>query len=83
MKLKTNSIITLDNQERYLVLNETTIDNKEYYLVMGIDENNNTIASKVAIFESEYTDSSTYVIKIEDKEKISNIMNELKKTIQK
>ena len=83
MKLQTNSIITLDTRERYLVLNKKILDNKEYFLVMGIDENNNTIASKVAIFESDYSEQDTYVIKIEDKEKNSIIMNELKKTMQK
>ena len=83
MKLQTNSIITLDTRERYLVLNKAILDNKEYFLVMGIDENNNTIASKVPIFESDYSEQDTYVIKIEDKEKISIIMNELKKTMQK
>lgn len=82
MKLTTNSIITIDTKERYLILNEVNVDNHEYFLVMGLDDNNNTIASKVAIFESDYSDEDTYVIKIEDRKMISKIMNELKKEMQ-
>ena len=82
MKLTTNSIITIDTNERYLILNEAIVDNHEYFLVMGLDDNNNTISSKVAIFESDYDGEDTYVIKIEDREMISKIMNELKKEMQ-
>ena len=78
MKLTTNSIITIETKERYLILNKAVVDNHEYFLVMGLDDNNNTITSKVAIFESDYSDDDIYVIKIEDRDKISLIMQELK-----
>ena len=82
MKLTTNSIITIDTNERYLMLNKAIVDNHEYFLVMGLDDNNNTIASKVAIFESDYSEKDTYVIKVEDREKINLIMQELRKDMK-
>ena len=38
MGLKTNTIITLENNEKYVVLNETMYGGTKYFLVMGIDE---------------------------------------------
>ena len=83
MKLKTNSIITIDTKERYLVLNKTEVRNKTSFLVMGIDENNNTIASKVAIFEEDASGEDIFVTKVEDKEIISSVMKKLKEEMQK
>ena len=39
MGLKTNTIITLENQEKYVVLNETMYGGIKYFLVMGVTDN--------------------------------------------
>lgn len=82
MEIRINTIITLDNQERYMVLNQTTYEGKEYFLVMGIDENREVISSKVAIFVSEHEGEDIYVTKVEDNDLMVKITNLLKSQIK-
>ena len=51
MGLSTNTIVVLENQERYIILNQTMYTGKKYFLAMGIDENKELITSKVVILE--------------------------------
>ena len=82
MEMKINTIITLDNQERYMVLNQTSYENQDYYLVMGMDGNNEVISSKVAIFSSEKEGNDLYVTKVEDNDLLVKITNLLKSQIK-
>ena len=75
--IRTNTIITLENQERYLILNETNYQNSHYFLVMGMDANKEVISSKVAIFK-EHIKEDIYIEKIED----SNLIMELTKQMK-
>lgn len=78
MKVKVNTIISLSNQERYMVLNETTWNQKHYFLVMGIDEKKEIIQSKVAIFEEILEDGNIFVEKVEEPKLIIELTNLLK-----
>ena len=78
MKIQINSIITLENQEKYMVSNETFYEGKHYYLVMGMDENKEIISSKVAIFLEEIIDEDVYVSKVEDSKLIIELTKLLK-----
>ena len=78
MKIQINSIIILENQEKYMVLNETFYEGKHYYLVMGMDENKEIISSKVAIFLEEIIDEDVYVSKVEDSKLIIELTKLLK-----
>ena len=51
MGLKTNTIITLENQEKYVVLNETMYGGVKYFLVMGVTDNGDIVSDKVKILE--------------------------------
>ena len=82
MEMKINTIITLDNQERYMVLNQTTYENQDYYLVMGMDENNEVISSKVAIKTKKKEGEDIYVTKVEDNDLMVKITNLLKSQIK-
>lgn len=75
--IRTNTIITLENKERYLVLNETNYQDNHYFLVMGMDANKEVISSKVAIFK-EHKKDDIYIEKIED----SNLIMELTKQMK-
>ena len=81
--MKINTIITLDNQEKYMVLNSTVYENSNYYLVMGMDENNEVISSKVAIFKAENEGEDIYVTKVEDNDLMVTITNLLKSQIRR
>ncbi len=75
--IKTNTIITLENKEKYLVLNEVTYISEHYFLVMGVDNNKEVISSKVAILK-EHIKEDIYVEKIED----SKLIKELTKLMK-
>jgi len=78
MQIKMNTIITLSNGERYMVLNETSLNFVRYFLVMGIDENKEIIQSKVAIFQEVLENNLLFVEKIEDPKLIIELTNLLK-----
>ncbi len=81
MEIKSNTIITLENDERYMVLNETTFEQEKYYLVMGVDQNKEIIQSKVAIFKEEQENNETYVTKVEDSNEIVKLTQEFKEQV--
>ena len=81
MGLKINTIITLENKEKYVVLNETTYENNKYFMVMGIDEQKQIIASKVAIFKEVVENNNTYIVKVKDNGLISKLTKILKEQI--
>lgn len=81
MGLKINTIITLENKEKYVVLNETTYENNKYFMVMGIDEQKQIIASKVAIFKEVVENNNTYIVKVKDNDLISKLTKILKEQI--
>ncbi len=81
MEIKSNTIITLENDERYMVLNETTYEQEKYYLVMGVDQNKEIIQSKVAIFKEEQENNETYVTKVEDSNEIVKLTQEFKEQV--
>ena len=82
MEIRINTIITLDNQERYMVLNQVNYEGKDYFLVMGVDDNKEVISSKVAIMMSEKDGEDTYVSKVEDNDLMATITNLLKSQIK-
>ena len=82
MEIKVNTIITLENGEKYVVLNETMYQNNKYYLVMGMDDNKEVIQSKVAIFEQVKINEEVYVEKVNDSKLIIELTNLLKSQIE-
>ena len=66
MKIRTNTIITLENNEQYMVLNQTEYEGFSYYLVMGLDQNKEIIENNVAIFKEEIDNNDVYIEKVED-----------------
>ncbi len=82
MQIKINSMITLDNQERYIVLNETSYENETYYLVMGMDEKKEVVESKVAIMKLVLKNEETYVERVTDSKLILTLTNLLKSQLK-
>lgn len=70
MGLKVNTIITLSNKERYVLLNETMYGGVKYFLAMGIDENKDVIPNKVKILEESLKGTDVFVKAITDPEMI-------------
>lgn len=78
MGLEINTIITLENNERYVVLNETMYQGKKYFLVMGIDQNKEIISSDVAILEEELEGLDIYIKKVTNSSLLTQLANLLK-----
>lgn len=78
MKIKINAIITLENNEQYMVLNQTIYEGDKYYLVMGLDQNKEIIENNVAIFKEETEQDNVYIEKVEDSKLIIELTKKLK-----
>ena len=70
MSLRTNTIISLEKNEKYVELNETMYGGVKYFLVMGVDENKDIIPTNVAIVEEIIDGQDTYVDRVKDPELI-------------
>jgi len=81
MALRTNTIISLENNEKYVVLNETMYGGVKYFLVMGVDENKDIVPSNVAIVEEIIDGQDTYVDRVRDPELIIILTRILKSQI--
>ena len=66
MKLELNTIAKLNNEEKYIILNQITEEGKEYFLTMGIIGDNEIDSSKVVILEELKDDDGYYVEKVID-----------------
>jgi hypothetical protein len=81
MGLKTNTIITLENNEMYVVLNETMYGGVKYFLVMGVDEKKDIIPNKVRIIEEIVDGNDLYINPVTDPEMIVILTRILKAQI--
>ncbi len=81
MSLRTNTIISLENNEKYVVLNETMYGGNKYFLVMGVDDNKDVIPTNVAIVEEIIDGQDTYVDRVKDPELIIILTRILKSQI--
>ena len=80
--LITKTIISLENNEKYVVLNETMYGGVKYFLVMGVDENKDIIPTNVAIVEEIIDGQDTYVDRVKDPELIIILTRILKSQLQ-
>lgn len=74
MGLEVNTIITLEDNKKYVVLSETIYEGKKYFLTASIKEDNTTDTSDVAVFQEELEGLDIYVRKVVD----SDLMLKLK-----
>ena len=81
MGLSINTIITLENKEKYVVLNETMYEGKKYFMVMGIDDNKEIIPTKVAIFKEVIEGTDTYIVKVKDSDLMAKLTEILREQI--
>ena len=82
MGLKTNTIITLENNEKYVVLNETMYGGSKYFLVMGIDDKLEVVPNKVKIIEEILDGTDVYVDTVTDSNLIVILTRLLKAQMQ-
>lgn len=70
MGLKVNTIITLENKEKFIVLDEVSYEGVKYFMVMGVNDIKEIIPSKVNILKEVIVGNDTYITKIKNEEDI-------------
>jgi hypothetical protein len=78
MGLDVNTIVTLSDNQKYVVLNETMYQGNKYFLMMGLDEKKEVKSNNVAIFMESINGIDTYVIKVVDPELLLSLTKLLK-----
>ena len=68
-----NSIITLDNNEKFIVLNQALYQNKNYFLVSKIADNEEDLLDEFRLLEETETDDDK-ALKLVTDEKIINLL---------
>lgn len=66
--MKKDTIITLDDNTTYALLDETEIDNKKYFFAIKLDNKTKNPTNEHEIFEEEIEDNETYMNILEDDE---------------
>lgn len=61
MKIEVNKIITLGNQERYLVISHVINNSKDYYYIAQLDENEKDIKDNYKIMELTIKENKNYL----------------------
>lgn len=68
-----NSIITLDNNEKFIVLNQALYQNKNYFLVSKVDDNEEELLDEFRLLEETEIDGEKALQLVKD-EKIINLL---------
>ncbi len=75
MELQINTIITLSNNEKYIILSEATFFKDKYFRAIKMDEAKGIESNNIVIFREEIDDLDIYVRKVID----DNLLEQLTK----
>ena len=74
MKLEINKIITLGNNEDYLIVDKVEKDNKEYYYIAEVNEDGTDIKDNYKIVCATYKDNEVYLDEVLGEDKLKSIL---------
>lgn len=74
MKLEINKIITLGNNEEYLVVDKVEKDDKEYYYIAEVNEEETDIKDNYKIVCAEYKDDNIYLEEVLGEDQLKSIL---------
>ena len=74
MKLEINKIVTLGNQEEYLIIDKVDHEGKEYYYVAEINETGTDIKDNYKIVSATYKDDQIYLDEVLGEDKLKTIL---------
>jgi hypothetical protein len=78
MGLEVNTVVTLSDNNKYAVLNETMYQGNKYFLMVGLDEKKEFKSNEVAIFLEKVEGLDTYVEKVTEPELLLSLTKLLK-----
>ena len=66
--MKVDTIITLSNNSKYLLIDETSIEDKNYFYAIGVKDDLETVTGEYIFVEEIQRDNKTFIKKVEDKQ---------------
>ena len=66
--MKTDTIITLSNNSKYLLLDKTSIEDKNYFYAIGVKEDSSSITNEYIFIEEIQRDNKYFIKKVEDQQ---------------
>lgn len=80
--MKVDDIIVLENQERYILLAETSYENQNYFLAAAIDEQENIDQKKLVLLKHVEEVDGSYVEIVKNEDLLIKLTNQLKDAIK-
>ena len=74
MKLEVNKIITLGNDEEYLVVDKVLKDDKEQYYIAQVNDEETDIKDNYKIVCATYKDGNVYLDEVLGEDKLKSIL---------
>ena len=74
MKLEVNKIVTLGNNEEYLVVDMVKKDDKEYYYIAEVNEEGTDIKDNYKIVCASYKDDNIFLDEVLGEDKLKTIL---------
>ena len=74
MKLEINKVITLGNNEEYLIVDMVEKDDKEYYYIAQVNEEGTDIRDNYKIVCATYKDGEIYLDEVLGEDKLKDIL---------
>lgn len=74
MKLEINKIVTLGNNEQYLIVDTVVKDGKEYYYIAQVNEEETDIKDNYKIVCATYKDGEVYLDEVLGEDKLKSIL---------
>ena len=74
MKLEINKIVTLGNNEEYLIIDKVEKDAKEYYYVAEVNEEGTDIKDNYKIVCATYKDGDIYLDEVLGEDTLKSIL---------
>ena len=74
MKLEVNKIVTLGNNEQYLIVDAITKDGKDYYYIAQVNEEETDIEDNYKIVCATYKDGEIYLDEVLGEDKLKSIL---------
>lgn len=74
MKLEVNKIVTLGNNEEYLIVDKVEKDGKEYYYIAEVNEDATGIKDNYKIVCATYKDGEVYLDEVLGEDRLKSIL---------
>lgn len=74
MKLEINKIVTLGNNEEYLIIDKIVKDDQEYYYIAEVNEEGTDIKDNYKIVSATYRDGDIFLDEVLGEDKLKTIL---------